>query len=382
MSSILPTNIIIPKIQQSILNNRQAVSSLQLSVGDILTVSIIESVSSKKTLIQIMGNKIFADSELPLKTGEQIQVRVERLHPNIELRLLKAVGQDMTKVMDYVRWQRSNPEALPVLFGEVIRLFQPGGIGGRRLAGDDVKKVLDTLRSLIFSEETKTNTLFFKDFVNRFGLLTERNLGQIIEGQHENVLNAHLSRDNLKEMLMKMAEGLRLQLANSSYAKNTEETADMLSLLKIADSLLRTIESHQMINYLYQEYENKYLIQIPILLQDDIRKGDIIIDYGIEAPDVKKKCRVIIFLNMDVLGELMIVSEIERGKFRCTIDCENQNTRDLILAAAPELLRRMESIGFSVDELKCKAGYDPQKMKTEYFQDHFLHSIDTIDIFA
>jgi hypothetical protein len=133
-----------------------------------------------------------------------------------------------------------------------------------------------------------------------------------------------------------------------------------------------------------QEAENKYLFQIPIVFPDGVRKGDIFVEYdrnGREKGE-KSQYRVIFFLSMDVLGDMIIDAELKGDKIDCVVKCADQNVCDFISASLVELRESLLSLGCKIDTVKCVAGGDLAKEKLDYYQDRVLYNSEVIDLFA
>ncbi len=61
--------------------------------------------------------------------------------------------------------------------------------------------------------------------------------------------------------------------------------------------------------------------------------------------DAGKQCRIVLFLDMDSLGELAIDMGIMNANLRCTFKCQDQKVFDFMQPLLPELHKRFpESI--------------------------------------
>ena len=335
-----------------------------LSVGEVVEAEIMETSRYGKALILLKNSRVMADSGLPLKKGEKIAVRVTQLHPGVILRIVRNEISQNSKLMDYLRFYRSNPKALFEFLIEGIDRFSPENLGklAARLENEDVRNIQNVLKSLIFSRESLKNPLFFRDYACKFGyLMEEKNASQ-----------------NLKELLIKMS--CRLQ--------SLMETRNFPAAEKLAGfvrSSLQAIDSHQVINYLFQEYEGKYMFQVPLLFPENMGLAKIFVKFG--DRDSKGKGRrneknVLFLLNMDVLGDIIVEAKIKTKKIGCVLKCKDENICNFIRLFLEELGEKLTALGYDIDYLTCVTEKDNLKIKGEYREFQNLFSLESVDILA
>jgi hypothetical protein len=302
-----------------------------------------------------------ADSGLLFKEGEKIAVKVTQLHPGVILRIVQNEISQNFRFMDYLRFYRSNPNALFEFLIKGIERFSPENLGelAAHLGKEDIKNIRNVLKTLIFSRESLKNPLFFKDYVGKFGYLMEKK-------------NAS---QNLKGLLIRMSGRLQLLM----------ETRNLPAAEKLAGfvrSSLQTIDSHQVINYLFQEYEAKYMFQVPLLFPENMGLAKIFVKFG--DRDSKGKGRrnektVLFLLNMDALGDIIVEAKIKTKKIGCVLKCKDENICDFIRPFLKELGDRLMIMGYEIDYLKCVTEKDNLKIKGENeFQN--LFAMEGVDI--
>ena len=380
--------IYIPTISNYQLNQAQfhtisSAASAGFSIGEILEAGVVEKLSDRRILITLKGVNLSADSEVTLNAGDKIRIKVESLHPQVILRILERGNLEEFKVADYLRWHRSNPDAISHMITEAVMQFNTGNLVKiiRYLPEEDFQKIFKILKSLFLSPETKGNE-YIKDYLGKLGMLTESQLRQVLEGK-SGIGEGCFDPQNLKSLLMKISEDLHSLLAGKgSFAH--EDGILLNNLSKYLDSSIKTIEAHQIINVILQESESKYLFQIPILFQDGIRKGDIFVEYDRNSRGERDKSqyRVIFFLSMDILGDMIIEARLKGDRIDCLIKCLDQEVCDFISSFLEELRNSLSAMGCQIDTVKCVAGGDLAKEKIDYYQDRVLYAGDVIDLFA
>ena len=137
-------------------------------------------------LITLKGVSMPADSEVHLNAGDKIQVKVETIYPQLVLRIIEGGYSEESNLADYLRWYRSNPEALSHMMTEAMRQFNSADLGKllRYLPGANFQKIFTILKSLLFSTETKGSN-FIRDYLSNLGLTMESQLRKVIEGRSE-----------------------------------------------------------------------------------------------------------------------------------------------------------------------------------------------------
>ena len=383
MSFIFIPTISNHKLNQAQFQSKNSIPFSGISIGEILEAGVIEKMGDQKTLITLKGVTMQADSEVHLNAGDKIQVRVETLHPQLVLRIMERGYSEGSNLADYLRWHRSNPDALSHMMTEAMRQFNSANLGKllRYLPGEDLQKISTLLKSLLFSTETKGSN-FLRDYLSKLGLIMESQLRKVAEGRSD-IGNGDLHAESLKGLLTELSSDLRNLLADKD-AIDGEERIKLASFSKYVDSSIKTIESHQIINLILQEAENKYLFQIPILFPDGVRKGDIFVEYDRHGGQKGEKgqYRVIFFLSMDILGDMIIDAELKGDKIDCVVKCADQNVCDIISSSLEELRGSLLALGCKIDTVRCVTGMDLVKEKLDYYQDRVLYNREVIDLFA
>ncbi|MEA3415464.1 MAG: hypothetical protein U9R02_04795 [Thermodesulfobacteriota bacterium] len=335
-----------------------------LSVGEVVEAEVMETSRCGKTLISLKNSRLTADSELLLKKGEKIAVRVTQLHPGVILRIVQNERSQNSRLMDYLRFYRSNPKALFEFLIKGIDRFSPENLGelAAHLGKEDIENIRTILKSLIFSRENFKNPLFIKDYVSKFGYLMEK----------EN------ASQNLKGLLTKIYDRLQLLM----------ETRNLPAAEKLAGfirSSLQIIDSHQVINYLFHEYEGKYMFQVPMLFPKNTGLAEIFVKFG-DRDSKGKSCRkdktVLFLLNMDALGDIIVEAKIKTKKISCILKCKDENICDFIRLFLEELGEKLKALGYDINYLTCVTEKDDLKIKAECREFQNLFGLESVDILA
>ncbi len=383
MSFIFVPTISNPKLNPAQIHGKNPITFPGISIGEILEAGIIDKMGDEKMLITLKGVSMQADSEVQLNAGDRIQVKVETVHPQLVLRIVEGGFSEESDLASYLKWHRSNPDALSNMMTEAIRQFNSADLGKllRYLPRADFQKIFTLLKSLLYSAETKGSN-FLADYLSKLGLTMESQLRKVAEGR-SNIGNGDIQAANLKTLLTELSSDLHNLLMNQDSLDREEKIA-LAGLSKHVDSSIKTIESQQIINIVLQEAENKYLFQIPIVFPDGIRKGDIFVEYDRSSKNEGEKgqYRIIFFLSMDILGDMIINAELKGDKIDCVLKCADKNVCDLISSSLIELRKSLLALGCKIDTLNCVKGLDLEKEKLDYYQDRAVFNSEVIDLFA
>lgn len=381
MSLIFIPTISSHKLHHTQFHNKTSTGLSALTIGEILEARVIEKLSDRNILIMLKGIKMPADSEVSLNAGEKLSVKVESLHPQVVLRIVGGADPEESRIADYLRCFRANPDALSQLITEAVTLFNVGNLGNivRYFPGEDLQRISKMLKLLFLSPESKGNN-FVRDYISNLGLLTESQLRKILEGK-AGISEGDFQPQNLKSLLINLSDDIQ-NLLMKKEALDPETVITLTKLSEYVDSALKTIESHQIINYLLQEAESKYLFQLPILFPDGVRKGDIFVEYDRDKRKGghKGQFRAIVFLNMDILGEMIIEAKLEGNTIGCLIKCKDQEICDLVSSFLEELRKNLLAAGCEINAVTCVAGGDLVAEKIDYYRDRVLYARGIIDL--
>ncbi len=376
---ILPSSITPHKLNSLLQIQKKAEFLPPLSIGEVVEAKIMEKSHSGKALILLKNHKVMADSELVLRKGEKVAVRVAQLHPRVILQIIQNKISQNSRMMDSLRFYRSNPKALFEFFIEGIDRFNLKNLGelATYLGEKDIKNIQSILKSLIFSKESLKNPLFLRDYVYKLGYLMEKELGEALQKKSNRAMNVSNASQNLKGLLLSISDRLKSMMETRNFPA-TEKLAGFIT------SSLKIIDSHQVINYMFQEYEGKYMFQIPLLFPENMGLAEIFVkfrDQDSKGKDGQGEKRVLFLLDMDVLGDIVVDTKIETKKIDCVLKCEDKNVCDFIRPFLGELEERLMALGYGVECLKCVTENYNLKTKGELeFQN--LFNQETIDIIA
>ncbi len=385
--AVVPVTPNIPvKINSTLEVSRAHLPLSNLVPGETLTVSVTEKLSANQYLLTLKDASITARSDIPLNPGEKLQVKVQSVQPQIILTVVDTQKQSTdAKVNERLLQWRVNPDSLTQLLGKVAEFSAHLKSGDLPLVMSqrNIDGLIKLLNNIVFSAQTKTNPLFVKDFVTQIGLLLESDLGKIATHSAKDG-RVPVPAENLKASLLILSAAITE--AQKDIAKyDAPVLAKLMNLSSFTSEALKTIEARQAVNIVYQQNESGLYLQIPLMLGEALRQADVFItpdDKNAKGSKKFSSCSVVIFLDLDYLGEIYIDASVREGRIRCIIQCESEEVKLLVDATAGQLKEALGGIGYDVDQVDCLRITGLGNKKAEYMEQQLLDSMNLVNRFA
>ena len=309
---------------------------------------------------------------LPLTTGENMEAPILGQNDNHAL---------VQKVNEFLRMYRSNPNALKDLITTAKDLFSGDNLKKLvdYIAKNDLQAILKVLDKIIITKDSMTNPFFLKDYIESLGLTHEKTLRQALSDP--SVLKDDKFTNNFKQLLLKISSALQNPQI-SSQVNDTETAQKIKPFLNFVDLAGKVIEHLQIVNCAAMEHDHLFVLQIPFQYPDGIQMQDIFIetDSDKNAPNAEKQYRIVLFLEMDALGEIACDVSIKNKQLSCTMKFEDQNTCNFLSLLLAELRDKLSAVGYDCKTLQCIVDRQITSWKRDFLMNHTLFSQSTINI--
>ena len=377
ISSIAITNL---KISQ--INTSPGI----VAVGETLEVTVLGKNAGNKYLLAIKNINISASSEIPLNIGEKIQVKVDSVQPQIILNL--AGNQKISaepKINEKLLYWRTNPDSLLQViskFSELVKDIQDGYLPPK-FSKSDIDKLIKLFDAIIFSNSTKGNNLFVKDFIVNTGLLLENKLSRLVDEGQKGITSKQFD-DNIKSLLLKLSAQVQ-ELLKDSTKLDPQIKAKLINMVGFTADAIKTIEARQALNIVFQESDNGVVLQVPLSMADGLRQADIFIrpdDKNNQDGKSYSSCSVMMFLDLDILGKISVNASVREGSFRTLIKCEREDVQEIIASELGKLKSVLSDIGYRVDYIDCLQDEGLAQEREEYFEKQSFSAVDLVNHFA
>lgn len=373
-----------PVVQSS----KPPADAFTFSRGDALRALIVQILNNNEVLLETNGKTIVAESNLSLNVGDTLQLRVVETHPRVILSLASYPDGEEIYFKNHLAVFRSFPqgmlnfvkEGLELLHGD-LQTLSPFVEKG------DMNAIQRMINSLIFSEKSLDNPLFFKQFITSMGYLIEHSLGKYAERSMEKEEGiGKAANKSLKSLLAHLSSRLQLLMADSADSDSDPQLLDFLkSLANYVDSSLDTIYNQQVVNVISQEEDQGYYFQIPIKYADDLRIVDLYINLK-ERNATKNKgndlFQFVLFLNMDALGDIMVDIKYEQKKIWGTFKCCRSDSCDFMKEFLSQLNDRLNLSGYGPNSFHVYRSSNLAEEQSAFIKDKIIFSKEIINCFA
>ena len=330
-----------------------------LTTGQLLEGKVVRIRSDHTFLINFMGSRVVAESMIPLKPGQQIQVRVVQTHPQVVMNLVTEEIPEQ-KALCVIR----SYLPLQIHWGELIENLR-GALTDKELCllemvvdREVLGKVISVLSSLSCGADKVGDSENIKQFIEHSGLLYESKLKQslLLGGMLPKRLMKVVEKD-LKGLLLKLSQKLEEAAGRLNDNRDTILGGKVVNLLRTVNSSIKSIELHQLVNYLTTRNEQQLVFQIPFVLPEGIKTAELYIRNGYQGGkkggSKQDDFYIVFLLNMRGLGDLRIDTHLFKKRISCKIQVGSRETANFVKRNLSELSQRLESLDYKAEKIDC-----------------------------
>ncbi len=385
ISSLVSGSSSVAKATVSSLVFREPAISSLVSVGEEVSVSILQRHSDRQYLVALRDRQVLADSATPLKVGDELRMRVDQQHPRLVLRVLSEEAAFNDILTENLRLFRANPEGLLSSITKTERLLAQVIVHPQLPSSvrNEIQTILQMIQALRYSDTTLKNGDYLRNYPTNIGLLLESHLKRVLlaeRGQGE--LYDPVS-GGLKELLLKLTG--TLGTLSMDDALPVELFLSLQQVQSLAEDAVKIIENQQIINVLLQETEHTYLLQIPLLFPGCMKLSDILIREDRRSDGGSRGARSFtaeLCLDLDVLGRVLVEVTLRDKRITCICKCEEATVREFLSARLSHLQETLLSAGYRVERLSCVLEKDLEAQVLALKSNCQLYSAQSVNLFA
>lgn len=326
------------------------------SKGEILEGSVLKSMRGDCVLLKLGEHTVMAHSRVPLREGMSISLRVEEVAPHTILQIVSDIPQETKTIARYIALHRSNPRSLPETLTSLSRTIMD--LREMESLPREVRPLLDQAgyltESLILSQSSLKNPEFLKNYILHLGISLEHAILHHAEKKQRREDMRHL--EGLKGKLIQLSKVIEntIEYVNSADFELIEH---LVKLQHYATQTIQSIETQQVLNVVSYEAGDPFILLLPLLFPGGIRLQELYIcpperEEG-ETTPVNISRRVVFFLDMDTLGEIMVEVRMRGLRVGCHITCHNEAGQKAIEDELGYLKNRFLAAGFEIDAISC-----------------------------
>lgn len=359
---------------------------LSLKMGEVHQVTVLEKQLNNKFVLALKDMRISATGEVPLKVGERLSVKIAGLEPQIILYIMSEENsKTRARVLQSVQQWLTQPESLLQTLSRVSEftgLLQAGNLPPG-ISKADIDRLIKLMESMIFSSRSKNNPMFVKEFISKTGMLLESALRRLVVESSKGAMPTDVG-DNLKSFLIKLSAVIAGALKDA-VLPDPVTYAKLARLYSFAQDAVKSIETQQALNVFFQESDKSLFLQIPLAGAESFSLAYIFITPEGTDKDGKSdfsSCSVAIFLNMDMLGEIIVSASLRKRSFSCLIKCSSEDIRALVTGELKDLKAALLACGYSVEYLDCFFEKELETQRLRFLENKLEQAVGLVDDFV
>ena len=295
------------------------------SSGELLEGRIIKRISQERYLVDIKGKTLSAQTSLLLDEGMKVMLQVMKLHPLPILKILDMVkGDNKSELSTLIKLIRDNP------LKETYMILQNG-----KALSEDEKRLMELIEDVSERIYSEGNRNVLKDIFRKIGFNYEKRLKELIISNNQDSILTTLN-DNIKGIALRL---LKDGLNNKAYQE--------------LNSLILNV---QLLNITAIQREGIIFLLLPMLINGNIRLGQLLIDTGKKETSEEKgeyPIRVLFLLEMSNLGPIKAELSVFDRRIRCIFFVSDSKVRTLLDEELDELKKRFIKSGFIPEQVQC-----------------------------
>ncbi len=330
-----------------------------LKNGQILEATVDKAVAPRKARLYIQGKPVLARTSVPLKNGETLLLKVTEASDRPTFQLIEA------KDGRFLFLSRHAFEAMgrPGVYGLLSSILKTPVNPTHRT---EHPGRLENLARAVSMGSNPMGPSYLKSLIQKSGLSWENKLRTVF-------MNHRFLPDPLIKTLI---EGDLKALAMRLAVAPSETTESITHTIRV---VIEGMEQFQLLNSHASQETGKYLLPLPVFLEDTFRFGQILIDLGkrtsAKSDKADRMIRVSVLLEMSNLGNISADLTLLKNAISGSFGVENGETLALIENHLSGFGERLRQNGFTVHPITCRI-IDPQILSSASFADQFVHSND------
>jgi hypothetical protein len=310
--------------------------------GQMVTARVLEVAPGRQALLLIDGKKMLAKTFIPLKPGQEIKLQATGTGAQPVLRLVEDAAGRLPEGYNALikSWGVSGP------FTHLAGVLARDGLTSLAVGGQPGAVVLRRLRELILEISLKSGEAaprFLSELIQGSGLLWEKKLLSLISTPGGLQAASGLVEKDIKAMVM---------LLLSPEGRGQGGRLEGLS------AFLDGLENLQLFNKYADEESGRYLLPLPVLMQGDLKFGQMLLTLGDGQKKFEKDdtamVKVSFLLTLTRLGDLRadfsVLGNVVSGAFGVA----TEEVKVFMEPSLIELTARLISHGYVVRDIGCR----------------------------
>lgn len=302
--------------------------------NEILKGQVLKMTAQNEALLLINGKQVTAKTQLPLKAGAALLLKVEQAVPVPILKLLGPpingpntvnVAMILTSMQENI-WKTLLENVANSEFAEENELL--------------LRELISDLSAKLFA---KADPDLLKIFIEQSGLSWEKKLKEFC-------LQKQIGEDGINQLVAEDLKGLGSRL----LALNGDQE-------NVINRFISTLQNIQLLNHLGLEQGGKMFLPLPIQFPNGLfTVGQLMIQFHHEFKDEHKEqendrsfYRISFLLELSNLGPLRADIALREEKIDGRFWLSDQESKRLVEKNLPTLINKLHHRGFIINHMEC-----------------------------
>lgn len=319
---------------------------LNLKIGQILSGEVVNTIDSNNAIVRFNEFEVLANTTKELTNGEPLTVKVERLNPQVIMRLIETDSIPEDKLLSILKRLPIQKTDFGMSIENLIKTIS-NNISDSNLKSEPLLKFKEALLNfpIKLSEDIKPEDI--RKIVKDSGIFYENKILQ--------QLDAGLSKESIKELNNDIKNKLMFIIKDTILTN--DNIKDNKELERGVKNLINNIESHQSVNILAQSdskinpEQKSFIFQIPYIIQNEFKTIKFYLKnkkQGKGEEKLKEEYSLVFILDMVNTGMLRINVNIKDKNVYCQINTEKEKVASFFKQFVPDLTKQLSSIGLNV----------------------------------
>jgi hypothetical protein len=317
----------------------------------------------------IQGKAVSAQTHIPLRAGQNVLLRVTRAGANPRFQLVQAQGGGTLHAASDILQTlgRSEFHAFLARLFTMITASKSKYVPGLPHEADVFERMGRLLESMVGMID-QPDRHAVKSYITQTGMTWENKLVSLIGAQK------HLPPTLVKRLIAGDLKALSLQITRNAAGKKAPWLEDIRGYLE-------NIENLQLLNSRISGDSGRYFVPLPVVFEEQIRFGQLLIDLGKDGePDSENMDRIIqvsLLLEMSSLGHMQVELSILKNAITCMFGVEDDTARQRIEGQLGQLIEKFDRSGFHVHEMNCRT-VSPRTLHTASLAERLVDDRDGV----
>lgn len=295
--------------------------------------------------LRLMGQELLAESHLPLKTGQRLDLTVVATKPQLVLSLGGQAGAEAARAGQaalgaalqalLLGRQRLGADLATLLRFDPQKTPPPTPQAAQAMAS-----VRELAQSLVLNQDGAGDPQYLKRLMTGGGMDLEARLAKLAAAGGRGELPANL-RSLLPELTRSLAPELSLLTAS-----DPERAAALKEFLLAAQNLGEHFAANQRLNAELLPREALLFLGLPMLLGDQLQQGELLLGLPQDLEDGEERgASLVFFLQLTALGALTVEARFQGASLLGRFLVEDAQRAEFLDELLPELGERLGLLG-------------------------------------